>query len=85
MFLQVAGLSNVASLALGHQSSWALSRDGRAFCWGTDDHGSLAQGEGHWQMVPLAVPQVSVREGGRWARRCARTRSSPRACPARLT
>lgn len=58
--MQIQGLgSDVSSLSLGHSHGLAASRLGQSvMVWGTDDHGSLGQGEGNWQRVPLAVPQV---------------------------
>ena len=38
----------------------ATGFDGRAVAWGTDDHGTLGQGEGNWQSMPVKRP-VEVR------------------------
>ena len=36
--------------------SLATSFEGRALAWGTDDFGTLGQGEGNWQKIPVKTP-----------------------------
>lgn len=53
---QVEGLNVCGSLSIGQMHGMATSFDGRALAWGSDDYGTLGQGEGHWQRVPLKTP-----------------------------
>ena len=34
----------------------ATGFDGHVLAWGTDDHGTLGQGEGNWQRMPVKRP-----------------------------
>lgn len=58
--VQVDGLRVCGSLALGQMHGLATGFDGALYAWGTDDHGSLGQGEGaaNWQSMPVKLPKV---------------------------
>lgn len=56
---RIDSLRNCQSLSLGQQHGMAVS-NGQPWIWGTDQNGTLGQGEGisNWQQIPLAVPQT---------------------------
>jgi alpha-tubulin suppressor-like RCC1 family protein len=53
--VQVLGLSNAASLAVGNHHSCAVTRDERIVCWGTNAYGQLGTGNSTDSNQPLAV------------------------------
>ena len=48
------------SLALGHAHGLAASSFDGVTAWGTDSHGTLGQGQGNWQKLPVKKPKVGV-------------------------
>lgn len=48
----VPGLSDIVSLAAGDADTCAVDGNGRAWCWGADDHGQIGDGSGPGAPVP---------------------------------
>lgn len=55
---QVEGINVCGSLSIGQMHGMATGFDGQALAWGSDEFGTLGQGEGQWQRLPLKKPTV---------------------------
>ncbi|MEU7907622.1 fibronectin type III domain-containing protein [Actinoplanes sp. NPDC049118] len=48
----VPGLTDVVTVGAGHDNTCAVTENGRAWCWGADDHGQIGDGSGPGAPVP---------------------------------
>ena len=55
---RVAGLTDVARVAVGHGTTCALKRDASVLCWGNGYFGATGQGTKGWFTVPVRVPSL---------------------------
>lgn len=70
---RVEGLAGVTGLALGHEHTCAVLRDGEAVCWGAGGEGRLGDGTSEARATPTPVtglPEVSALVAG-YAHTCA--------------
>ena len=54
---KVESINVCGALSIGQMHGMATSFDGRALVWGSDEFGTLGQGEGNWQRLPLKQPK----------------------------
>ncbi len=57
--MQVSGLSNVTSVAIGRSFAIALEKDGTVWTWGSNSSGQLGDGSTVDHLNPLQVPGLS--------------------------